>query len=108
MSRIDDSITPRFGSSADNGGESINPMRERELRVQQQERGSRLAAYTRFLRKTETKSLAQRKNLWLLLVSREGLEIAEDAGAKLNVDHAILAAWIEEWLQDENRPPVTI
>lgn len=65
---------------------------------------NRLSAYTRYLTKIETKSLAQRKNLWLLLVSREGLEIAQDAGARLNVDRAILSAWIEEWTRDDQHP----
>ena len=78
------------------------------MRVQQKDNGNLLAAYARFLEKTQTKSLGQRKNLWLLLVSKEGLAVAEEAGARLNVDDDILAAWIEEWLQDDSHTLVAL
>lgn len=76
--------------------------------MQQKNNVSPLSAYTRFLRKTETKSLAQRKNLWMLLVSREGLGVAEDAGARLNIDEDTLSTWIEEWLRDESHPLIPV
>lgn len=49
-----------------------------------------------YIKEALTKPVEYRKEIWTAIVARQGLQIAEYLGSRLNIDDLIVSAWIKD------------